>query len=521
MIQFLRAARCAALCLVFLGVAPAALAQDVELRSFDGSVELEGNLISYDGAYYRLDTIYGPLTISAEGVTCAGPGCPDLAGFLAEARIVGAATMAESLIPALLAGFAEAQGMTMIVGAEDTGTRRYDLTRQDGRPAARFHVTPDTTDQGLLSLLNGETDIALALREPTEVERRAARTEAPDDPPLSQRVRVLALDALVPVVAPRNPLDALTLPQLAGIYSGEIDNWASLGGPDAPIARHLLSPGLGLSQAFAARVVLPEEDEDGSGITRHDSAEALAAAVARDAYAIGIMTQSTRGAARSLPLSGDCGFSQAATPNAVKAEDYPLTAPVYLYLAPRRLPQLVRDFLAYTRSDAAERIVANVGLVNQSLTRTPLALQGQRLANAVRAAGGEVALDDLQEMLALLDGAERLSATFRFAGGAVDLDAQSRASATRLAAAIERGAFDGRQLIFAGFSDSDGRAEVNARLSLQRAETVRDAVLAEASAGTPERVRFAVQGFGELMPMACDDTDWGRAVNRRVEVWLQ
>jgi phosphate transport system substrate-binding protein len=61
----------------------------VELRSFDGTVELEGNLIAYDGAYYQIDTIYGPLTVSAEGVSCAGPGCPDLTSFVAEAYIAG------------------------------------------------------------------------------------------------------------------------------------------------------------------------------------------------------------------------------------------------------------------------------------------------------------------------------------------------------------------------------------------------------------------------------------------------
>ena len=104
-------ARITALCLV-LGPG-AALAQDVELRSLDGTVTLEGNLISYDGAYYRLETIYGPVTIAAEGVACAGPGCPDLTTFVAEARIAGEAIIAEGLLPALLAGFAESRGMTL------------------------------------------------------------------------------------------------------------------------------------------------------------------------------------------------------------------------------------------------------------------------------------------------------------------------------------------------------------------------------------------------------------------------
>ncbi len=89
----------------------------------------------------------------------------------------------------------------------------------------------------------------------------------------------------------------------------------------------------------------------------------------------------------------------------------------------------------------------------------------------------------------------------------------------RLASAIERGTFDGRRLIFAGFSDSDGPSTVNARLSLRRAGVVRDAVIA-AGAAAPDRIALESVGFGEAMPMACDDSDWGRSVNRRVEVWL-
>jgi phosphate transport system substrate-binding protein len=281
-----------------------------------------------------------------------------------------------------------------------------------------------------------------------------------------------------------------------------------------------MNPEMGLAQAFAAEILEQAQGDPVTDLTIHDSALALSAAVARDAYALGVTAQSARGTARSLPLAGACGFSQVADANAVKAEDYPLTAPVYFYRAPRRLPQLVRDFLGWTETEAAERVVAQAGYVNQSLTRTPMGLQGMRLANAVAAAGDEVPLAELQRLVATLGRAERLSATFRFADGSIELDAQSRASAARLAAAIERGAFDGRRLIFVGFSDGEGRAEVNLRLSMRRAESARTAVLAIAEAAGPDRVTLDVDAFGEAMPMACDDSDWGRAVNRRVEVWL-
>ncbi|WP_245904246.1 phosphate ABC transporter substrate-binding/OmpA family protein [Roseicyclus mahoneyensis] len=499
-----------------------AIAQDVQLRSLDGSVTLEGNLMAFDGAYYRLDSIYGPLTIAAEGVQCAGPGCPDLERFVAEARIAGEATVVEGLLPALLAGFAESRGMVLATPEITDNGLSYALIRADGSPAARFDIAAGTSDTGMLALLNGEADLAISLREASEAERRADRAAAPDDPALIRRVRVIGLEALVPVVAAQNPINAISLPQLAQVFTGEIDNWQALGGPDAPIALHLLDADLGLAQVFETRILPPGISTLGTeALTRHASARDLASAVARDAYAIGITAQSARGPAQSLPLAGSCGFSQAADANAVKAEDYPLTAPVYLYLAPRRLPQLVRDFLIWTESEAAERTVAAAGFVNQSLTRTPMALQGSRIANAITAAGDEVPLAELQRLVATLGQAERLSSTFRFDDGSIDLDAQSRASVARLAAAIERGAFDGRRLVFVGFSDGEGQAELNLRLSLRRAETVRNAIQAAAEAAEPDRVTLDIDAFGEAMPMACEDSDWGRAVNRRVEVWLE
>jgi outer membrane protein OmpA-like peptidoglycan-associated protein len=66
-----------------------------------------------------------------------------------------------------------------------------------------------------------------------------------------------------------------------------------------------------------------------------------------------------------------------------------------------------------------------------------------------------------------------------------------------------------------GHTDSTGSDEYNNKLSLNRAESVRD-YLVQASV-KQERVK-AVQGFGKSKPIASNDSAAGRQMNRRVEV---
>ena len=55
----------------------------------------------------------------------------------------------------------------------------------------------------------------------------------------------------------------------------------------------------------------------------------------------------------------------------------------------------------------------------------------------------------------------------------------------------------------------------------RRKNLVGGAVSAAAVTANLERVDLGVDAFGEAMPMACDDTSWGRQANRRVEVWVR
>ena len=76
-----------------------AVAQDVTLTSRDGALAISGTLSGYDGEIFRISSAYGPLTIDGQGVTCAGPACPDLLAPKAVIAITGAVDAGAKLLP--------------------------------------------------------------------------------------------------------------------------------------------------------------------------------------------------------------------------------------------------------------------------------------------------------------------------------------------------------------------------------------------------------------------------------------
>jgi len=72
-------------------------------------------------------------------------------------------------------------------------------------------------------------------------------------------------------------------------------------------------------------------------------------------------------------------------------------------------------------------------------------------------------------------------------------------------------------IVVAGHTDSTGDADANHKLSLKRAEALRDWML---STSDVSPTCFAVQGYGATRPIATNDTPAGRAANRRVEISL-
>jgi phosphate transport system substrate-binding protein len=83
---------------------------------------------------------------------------------------------------------------------------------------------------GIKAIIDDTTDIAMASRFIKDKEVELAGTKKVYPVPFR-----IALDCIVPVVHPANPVADLTVNQLQAIYKGEITNWQEVGGKNEKI----------------------------------------------------------------------------------------------------------------------------------------------------------------------------------------------------------------------------------------------------------------------------------------------
>jgi phosphate transport system substrate-binding protein len=91
-------------------------------------------------------------------------------------------------------------------------------------------VIGSSAAKGFVSLLEGQSDIALASRLITAAEQKAA-----EDKGLKLADRPIGYAGVAVYTSPRNPINELTMDQLGRVFTGQLDNWKQLGGPDSPI----------------------------------------------------------------------------------------------------------------------------------------------------------------------------------------------------------------------------------------------------------------------------------------------
>ena len=403
-------------------------------------------------------------------------------------RIHGSHTVAEKLVPALVEDWLQAM--------EYTGIRR--VSRGPGllEIHARREDLPLVVEiggagggAGFNRLVKGDAELAMLARRPS-AEERAAGWQLGDLSSPDQEY-LLALNAARVVVHRDSPLQHIDLARLRAALTG------------GSTQRVLLGPADGGLEGFLRQRLNGGRALQPAGGLRHGNLRAVAAAVARDPSAIGVVELGTPLPAevRVLPVS-DGGLAVAADTTGIRSQDYPLAWRYSLY-GGQMMSALGRSFALHTLGTRAQAVARRQGLVSMGLQVPAAAVAAP---DAVPEAYRDAIAGGTRLPLALRFNLHSLTTIF---------DSSSAHDLERVAELLRRPEYRGRAVSVVAFS----QAERQNRLFATTASSNRADIVAAWLAGHGIAVQ-RIRGLGALQPLAGGEGDEPRFRNERVELWL-
>lgn len=497
------------------------MAEDVTLKSADGTVNLTGEFLAFEDNSYMVRTPLGDLRIAASRVTCEGSACPVFEVAEADVEIAGSDTVGLGLMPLLLEGFAGFKdAAATLTNANGGSTLVAELIGDGGfgDELGSFLVQSSGSSDAFSTLLAGDSQIGMSSRRIRPEEARALRDAGAGNMVSPDQEHVIAVDSLVVVTHPNNPIKSLTVAQLADVYAGRITNWSELGGADLEIHPVSMPDESGTRSVFEERVFEGVEATLTSGVTFATGADDVSNIVNADEGAIGYVGYAFQRGAKPLTLVNSCGISMTPDAFSARTEEYALQRRLYLYSrADVDTPQ-IDDFLQYAASPDADGVIAKSGFIGLGIDRKLQSLDSDRARMLLDASADAYEGAFMRDMLSKMVDYDRLSTTFRFRTGSSSLDERGLKDMQRLADYLAKQPA-GSEVLFVGFTDDVGAFDSNRALSEGRSQQV----MAELQALAGDRLsglNLAAAGYGEIAPSGCNTAEEGRRINRRVEVWI-
>jgi phosphate transport system substrate-binding protein len=464
------------------------------------------------------------LTMSSRGCVEPPPVAEVAPGKLAECKnrqtltIQGSSTIGLGIMPALIAGFANAKGFSIATSAEAERQRAvFQLQPADaGAPCFVIAVLSTGSDTAKEGIVDGKAQIGMSSRYYTdgEIEALARAGKLYPDYERNQIEHIIGLDAVGIVVNKANPIVSLDLCQIAKVFSGKIRDWRELNGIPRPISVHVRTTTSGTFETFKELVMDTCRESLAENVPSHGTYPDLLNAVAADEASIGFAPAelvAPRRAVKALSLRAACGIEQAFNAFNVKSEDYPLARRLYVF-TPIALTGFASDFENFILTDPrVDDLVRLSGAIDQKIDR-----QRYDHTGSVRARETEADPASRERFNDIVRYGQRLSITYRFAFGSEKLDTKARQDIVRLRDELRN--MKPRPTVYlAGFTDVIGSVDANRELATKRANGVRSELLTI----VPDMAsNIQAQGFGKILPVNCNDTELGKSKNRRVEVFV-
>ena len=212
---------------------------------------------------------------------------------------------------------------------------------------------------GFNQLAEGQSDIGMMSRDITDGERDAFKT-------LNFTEIAIGRDAVVPSISSEiydAGVKALTISQIAAIYSGKVQNWSELGGPNREIFAIDKEASRGTRQVFM-KIVLgdPKAEAPGADLVTGSNNEEQTALVQSDA-AIGMLSVAWLNEdVRGLAIILQNGEVVEATIDNIQAGSYPFVRDLNVVIRDD-VKSSAKTFIEYLLDPVGQKMVEDSGYI--------------------------------------------------------------------------------------------------------------------------------------------------------------
>ena len=218
-------------------------------------------------------------------------------------------------------------------------------------PGVQMSLSGGGSGEGIKALIDKTTDIATSSREIKSKEIELAKSKG-----INPVAHVVAYDAIIPVVHPKNKVSNLTIDQLSQIYQGNITNWKEIGGDDLKIVVISRDSSSGTFESWDHFVMKKAKVTPRAQMLASNGA--LVTAVSKNRYAIaylgiGYVNKSVK----PLQVNGVTASIQTAM-----SKEYPFSRELYMYTNGEPQGQTAK-YISFVKSADGQKIVAREGFV--------------------------------------------------------------------------------------------------------------------------------------------------------------
>jgi len=218
-------------------------------------------------------------------------------------------------------------------------------------PDVQMSLSGGGSGEGIKALIDKTTDIATSSREIKDKEIELAKSKG-----VNPVAHVVAFDAIIPVVHPKNKVSNLTIDQLSQIYQGNITNWKEVGGDDLKIVVISRDSSSGTFESWDHFVMKKAKVTPRAQMLASNGA--LVTAVSKNRYAIaylgiGYVNKSVK----PLQVNGVTASIQTAM-----SKEYPFSRELYMYTNGEPQGQTAK-YISFVKSADGQKIVAREGFV--------------------------------------------------------------------------------------------------------------------------------------------------------------